>query len=125
MLYVAAVLLVLVGLMHSVKGGRNLIEPILRDGGAPPILGGIRDTRFTLRAGWHLLTLFWWANAAVLVSMELNPSTVNPVFLLANALICGGTALASLLLTEGRHLSWIFFLPIAAILGQAGLASLS
>lgn len=125
MLYLAAVLFVLVGLLHSVRGGRNLIEPILANDGAPPILGGIRDTRFTLRAGWHLMTLFWWGNAAVLVSMALDPSTVNPVFLLANALICGGTAMASLLLTDGRHLSWVFFLPIAAITAHAGLAALN
>lgn len=124
MLHVAAVLLVLVGLMHSVKGGRNLIEPILANGSAPPILGGIRDTRFTLRAGWHLMTVTWWGNAVVLVSMQLDPSTTNPVFLLANALICGVTALASLLLTRGRHLSWVFFLPIAAITGERGLAAL-
>lgn len=124
MLIVAAVLLVIVGLMHSVRGGRNLIEPIIIKNGLPAILGGLNDAKFTLRAGWHLLTLTWWCNAAVLVSMELQPETLSPVFLFSNATLYFGTAVAALALTSGRHLSWVFFIPIAIMLGVRGWIAL-
>ncbi len=67
MLILAAVLLIGVGLLHSVKGGKHLIAPILRMQGLPIILGSRRNTELTLWAGWHIASLFWWGNAAALL----------------------------------------------------------
>ncbi len=73
----------------------------------------------------RVLTITWLADAAVLISMQLDPTSANPTFLLANAMIWGLTAIASLVLTGGRHRSWIFFLPISAITAARGLASIN
>ena len=66
MLFIAAILTILVGLMHSVLGGRYLISPILRLEGHPSILGSRENARVTLWAAWHATSLTWWGLAAVL-----------------------------------------------------------
>ncbi|MEC9249825.1 MAG: hypothetical protein VX501_04190, partial [Pseudomonadota bacterium] len=67
----AAVLLVLVGLFHSVLGGKRLIAPIVARDELPAILGSRTTSRVTLKAGWHLLTVMWFALAAILVLDQL------------------------------------------------------
>ena len=66
-LILAAVMFVALGLIHPPCGGRYLIDPILALDNLPVILGSRRNTRRTLWAGWHIASLFWWANAAALV----------------------------------------------------------
>lgn len=117
MLETAAILLVLVGAMHSFAGGPRLISPLLRRQDFPVILGSQRNGRVTLWFGWHALTLIWWALAAVLLTMDVDKEMVGPALLIALALACGICGLATIVATRGRHLSWVLFLPLAAILG--------
>jgi hypothetical protein len=120
MLIVAALLLFAVGLMHSVLGGRRLINPILRRADLPVILGSLANTRVTLLVGWHLLTLFWWLLAAVLVALALTPQWAAQVLLFGLAFSTGLTGVLALILSKGRHRSWVFFLPISVIAALAG-----
>lgn len=116
MVIAAAVCLFLVGLMHSVLGGKNLVAPLMARNDFPVVLGSQRNGRLTLYFGWHALTLFWWAQAIVLVTIATEPSVVIPATLLSLAMACmilGGLAL---FVSRGRHLSWIFFVPIAVLL---------
>lgn len=113
---IAAVLLVLVGLFHSVIGGKRLIAPIINREDLPVILGSIEMSRVTLRAGWHLLTVFWFALAAILLARltAIAPFETLVFAVFGASFLLSGFAAA--VLGRGKHLSWLFFLPIGAIL---------
>lgn len=115
MLLTAALLIFLVGLVHSLIGGRRLIGPIVRMQSLPVILGDIALSRLTLRAGWHALTMVYWAMALLLAHMHDAPGDRNRPFLVMAACVFGVTGLAALMLSRGRHLSWTLFLPAAAL----------
>ena len=125
MLYLAALMFILVGLMHSVLGGRYLINPILRMPGLPVILGRPEYTRRTLWAGWHLLSVFWWVIAASLIVLAARPAVFTPSFLGLMALTCAVCGVIAILASRGRHFSWIFFFGVAGalatVLGQGGV----
>ena len=121
LLIFAAVLLSLVGLMHSLLGGKRLIDPILRRDDLPIILGGIKNTRLTLWVGWHALTLFWWSQAAVLVAIAVSPGYAITAFLTALSLASGFTGLLALFLSRAKHKSWVMFLPLSAVTGYIAL----
>lgn len=116
MLLIAATLLFLVGLMHSLLGEKNLIRPLLAKEDFPVVLGSQRNGRLTLWFGWHALTLFWWAQAYVLMQMAVDIETAARTTLIALCVACGTLGLVALLVSKGKHLSWVFFLPLAAIL---------
>lgn len=123
MLFTAALLIFLVGCMHSVLGGRRLIGPIARMGDLPVILGDVRLSRLTLRAGWHGLTAAYWAIASLLAYMQARPEATNTPFLVMAAALFGATGLAALILSRGRHLSWAMFLPAAILCAIAAVRS--
>lgn len=113
---IAAVLLVLVGLFHSLIGGKRLIAPVVARDDLPAILGSRTLSRVTMKAGWHLLTLMWFALAAILMLDQLAVAEFRQLTLG----VFGGTFLfcgvMALILARGKHLSWAFFLPIGGIL---------
>ncbi len=119
MLLIAALMTVLVSAMHSVLGGKRLIAPILRMEGLPIILGSLNNTRLTLLVGWHITTLTWLGLAAMLVYLHVTPDHAGRAFLWMVAAIFMIGGVAALILTRGAHLSWVLFLPIAAITGYA------
>lgn len=121
MITIAAACLILVGLMHSYLGGRNLISPLLAREDFPILLGSRRNGRLTLFFGWHALTLFWWAQAVVLLVIANQPSKVVVATLLTTATACAIMAVVAILVSGGRHLSWIFFVPIAVTLFTAAI----
>ncbi|MEL7282752.1 MAG: hypothetical protein AAGK79_20545 [Pseudomonadota bacterium] len=119
MLITAAILLVAVSLMHSVLGGINLINPICRRDDLPIILGSRRNTVLTLQFGWHFLSFFWMALAALLVLLHVRPDRFLEDFLMGGAGLFILRGLIALIAGRGRHLSWIFFLPIGGLLYAA------
>lgn len=115
MLIIAAILLFAVGAMHSILGGKRLIAPILARPDLPVILGSLENTRLTLWVGWHILTLFWWGQALVLVVIALAPEHTILATLLT---LSAGTAIGGILalvLSRAKHRSWIMFLPLSII----------
>lgn len=116
MLYFAATLLFLVGSMHSLLGEKSLIRPLLAKEDFPVVLGSQRNGRLTLWFGWHALTVFWWAQAYVLMQMAVDIETAARTTMISLSLACGSIGLVALLVSRGKHLSWVFFLPLAAIL---------
>lgn len=121
MIITSAILLVLVGLMHSVLGQRNLIAPLLAREDFPVVLGSQRNGRLTLWFGWHALTFFWWAQAIVLWRMAGDTGLAGQTTLFAWSFACVAIGLTALIVSKGKHLSWVFFLPIAALLGAAAI----
>lgn len=119
MIETSAIFLVLVGLMHSVLGQRNLISPLLAWEDFPIVLGSQRNGRLTLWFGWHALTLFWWAQAYVLWRIADDPSRAALVTLVSLAFACAVIGATTLVVSKAKHLSWVFFLPITILLGLA------
>lgn len=119
MLITAATLLVLVGLMHSVLGGKRLISPLLKRTDLPIILGSVENTRLTLWVGWHLLTFVFFGQAILLVVIALSPENAITTAIISVSISTGLAGLLALVLTRGKHRSWIMFLPISALTALA------
>jgi hypothetical protein len=104
MLYVAAVLVALLGLAHSVLGERYILIRLFRLE-LPKLFGGPEFTRRTLRFAWHLTTVLTWCLAALLVLLAGPHSPQTLAATIGWALLLAG--LLPLLITRGRHLSWV------------------
>lgn len=116
MLVTAAALIWLTGLAHSVLGERYiLIRLFRRPDSLPKLLGSTAFTAGTLRFVWHLITVVWWALAYVVLALGSGPLSRDDLLL-----VIGDTALVSaafpLVFTRGRHLSWVAFLVVGALL---------
>lgn len=114
--YIAATLLILVGLFHSLIGGKRLIAPIVAREDLPVILGSVEMSRMTLRVGWHMLTLFWFALALILMALAQDLWPLEQLVLGGFGGLFVLSGFAALVFGRGKHLSWAFFLPIGAIL---------
>lgn len=112
---IAAILIFLMGLSHSVMGERFFLvrlfkrEPLHHFGDAVFI-------NRTTRIAWHLTTIAWWNAAAVLIVLSFRPldhteflvgRIISNIFLLSGIL--------SLVGSRGRHLSWVVFFLISLI----------
>jgi len=114
-LLAAAVLLVAVGLIHSVLGERALIGPLLAPDKRRGLLEKSGFARATLRFAWHLTSIAWWGFAAILVTAALAPGGGGSAVLA----IIGATFLATGVVTgaasRGRHLAWPVFVAIGLL----------
>lgn len=118
-LTVAAALTVLLAAAHSYLGERYLLMRLFRRGELPELLGGTAFTRDTLRFAWHVTSVLALGLAGLLVALAA-PSPVAPRVLgwiLAATFAASG--LVALLGSKGRHLSWIVFFGIAALVAWA------
>ncbi len=115
-LAVAAALLIATAVAHSWLGERYIVRRLLRRPDLPELFGSDVFTRHTLRYAWHLTSVAWLGLAVILVLLSgaVTGVRVGQGILLSVA----GTSLASaglaLVLTRGRHLSWLAFVVIAA-----------
>lgn len=114
MLYLAATLLFLLGLAHSYLGERYILMRLFRQRNLPKLFGGASFTARTLRFAWHITTVAWWGFAALLILLEQN--RLNQASVLS---IIGWTMLLSgllpLVVTRGRHLSWLVFFVVGVV----------
>ncbi|MBK7012660.1 MAG: hypothetical protein IPH43_08315 [Xanthomonadales bacterium] len=72
MLQIAALLIALLGLAHSVLGERYILVRLFRRD-LPKLFGGTRFTRNTLRFAWHLTTMFAWGISGSCFSSQVLP----------------------------------------------------
>ncbi len=116
-LVAAAVLMITIGIVHSWLGERYIIKRILRRTDLPELFGDDSFTRQTLRFAWHLTTIAWFGLAGVLTVLSGVMVGVRVsdgvVFAVAQTFIL--SAVLALILTRGRHLSWVVFSIIAAL----------
>ena len=113
-LHVAAVLIFLTGLAHSVLGERYILIRLFRRDNLPPLFGGTAFTTQTLRFAWHITTVAWWGFALLLwqaASGALTTGGMREVLGYTSVL----SGLLPLVLTRGRHLSWVVFFAVGAI----------
>ncbi len=117
LLAVAAGVILLVGLVHSVLGERYILIRLFRRTDLPKLFGSDVFTRRTLRFAWHLTSVVWWGVAALLIvaararSGSLAVADVGAV-LAATALL---SAVVTFVGSRGRHLAWTAFLAVAAL----------
>lgn len=118
-MFVAGVLAIVVGLVHSVLG-EILIFRHLRSGGlvpanrAPPLKE--RNIRI-LWATWHLASVFGWGFAIVLLRLASPDNHSSLQTLVMNVIVFAylGGSLLVLIGTKGRHPGWIVLLAVAAL----------
>lgn len=113
---VAALLVIAIGLAHSWLGERYILMRLFRRQGMPHLFGSDDFTKRTLRFAWHVTTIAWFGSAAlllILASAPLDPSARKLSGAIAATFLA--TALVALVGSRGRHLSWIVFLIIAAL----------
>ena len=127
-LVVAAVLLIGMGLFHSILGERYILIRLFRRENLPRLFGSDWFTKRTLRFAWHLMTVAWWGLAAILLVLADHyggpaPSTAplvvgtDPLRLIGHviAVTLAIHAVVAFAGTRGRHLSWIVFGMAAAL----------
>lgn len=114
----AAAIAFLVGLVHSVLGEKLIFQRLRQGTALVPTNGGhvLGESHVRiLWASWHIVTVFGWCIAAVLLRLSL-PATaesltgfVVPTFALA---ALAGAALV-LVGTRARHPGWVGLLAMA------------
>jgi hypothetical protein len=124
-LLAAGVLMILIGIAHSVIG-EILIFRQLRAGTIVPLLAPppLRERHLRiLWANWHLTSALGWGLAALLILIAVAPdpsSYALHVRIIAIATLAG--SLLVLYATRGRHPGWIGLL-VAAVLAWLGQSS--
>jgi hypothetical protein len=114
MLLVAAVLVFLTGCAHSYLGERYILIRLFKRGELPRLFGGTEFTEGTLRFAWHITTVAWWAIALLLFFAHRQSLTTTSVLhVIAGAAVASATL--PILFTRGKHLSWVVFLLVAAL----------
>ena len=113
----AAILSFLVGLAHSILG-EVLIFRRMRQGGPIPTNGGRVLGEGHVRilwASWHVLTVFGWCLAAILVWLS-QVQTVGSAFL-SQAIVMAMLAASVLVFvgTKGKHPGWVGLLGVAVL----------
>lgn len=108
-LVAAACLTAVLALAHSVLGERFILRRLMhRD--LPHLFGGDAFTKRTLRFAWHALTIAWIGIAAILV---WAPGAVTVSITLV---VLAATALITVTVSRGQHLSWVVDLVVIALL---------
>ena len=115
MLYLGALLLILIGAVHSLLGERYLLIRLFRRDNLPKLLGSDWFTKRVLRFAWHLTTVAWWGFAAVLVVLATPDAQVSQALLWIVALVFFVSGLMSGGFSRWKHFSWVIFWAVAAI----------
>ncbi|MBA3928906.1 MAG: hypothetical protein C0521_04860 [Xanthomonas sp.] len=116
MLVAAATLMILLGLAHSVLGERYLLIRLFRRPDLPKLFGGTAFTTRTLRFAWHLTTVIAWGLAAVVLQLQGLPDAGGRRIALILAITLGVSGLLPLVITRGRHLSWLVLFASGGLL---------
>ena len=114
MLQLAAVLSFLLGLAHSILGERYILTRLFKRDNLPRLFGGTEFTTRTLRFAWHLTTVLWWGFASILWHAAAGSMSLAFVLqVIGYTSIAGG--LLPLIITRGKHLSWLVLFLIGGI----------
>lgn len=114
-LTIAAVLVALLGVAHSYLGERYILIRLFRRGNFSDLFRRADFTKRTLRLAWHIMTILAFGLAALLfVLASSGHDDIRPLLttIATTFALCG---LTSLIISRARHLSWIVFFAIAAL----------
>jgi hypothetical protein len=111
LLLVAALLLALIGFIHSYLGERFILGRILALPNLPELRGSRAYMENILRWAWHLTSVAWWGTVALLLCLWAGrPGAAGPVLAATFAL----HGLIILARVGPRHPAWPLFLLTAA-----------
>jgi hypothetical protein len=118
LLYTAAALLIVTGVVHSALGERRLIVPLLsrREGVLASNLA-----RFILRFAWHLTSVAWAVLALILIQLVHDVAAVRSWAAASTGAVFTGAGLFDLIYSRGRHVGW----PLLMGIGVVALLSLT
>ncbi len=119
LLVIAAALVVLLAVAHSYLGERYLLIRLLRRPDLPKLLGGDAFTKRTLRFAWHLTSVAWCGLAVTVVQLGASAVATRSAVLRTISLTFFVSAVVSLVISRGRHLSWVVFGVVAALIWVA------
>ncbi len=119
LLVIAAALVALLAVAHSYLGERYLLSRLLRRPDLPKLLGGDAFTKQTLRFAWHLTSAAWCGLAVAVVQLGASAVTTRSAVLRTISLTFCVSAVVSLVISRGRHLSWVVFGMVAALIWVA------
>ena len=114
-LLIAAVLVTLLAAAHSYLGERYILIRLFRRDNLPKVLGGVEFTKRTLRFAWHITSIAWLGLASLIVVLASSPDATQVTQARLIAGVFGLSGMAALLGSRGRHLSWVVFFAIAAL----------
>ena len=123
---IAAALAFLVGLVHSVLGERLIFGRLRQDGFVPTNGGKLLDEKDVriLWASWHVLTVFGWCIASILLWLSLPSSSTSSAWFIEQAVIIAMFAGSALVFigTKARHPGWAGLLAVAVFVwfGRVG-----
>jgi hypothetical protein len=113
MLLIAALLLIVIGFVHSYLGEKYLLIRLFKRDNLPKLMGSDWFTKQVLRFAWHLTTLAWWGFALILYFLSAPSDNIRTEILLTIAATFAISGVVSLGFSRGKHLSWLWFFAIA------------
>ena len=113
MLFVAAALLALLAIAHSILGEVRLIKPVAALGDLPRLYGTTDFTGATLRFAWHVTSVLGLGVAAVILAIALGAGPVVLVSIIGWTMIACG--ILPLVFTRGRHVAWAVFIAAGVL----------
>ena len=114
-LLIAAALAALLAAAHSYLGERYILIRLFRRDELPKLFGGVEFTKHTLRFAWHLTSVAWLGLAALVAVLASSPSGAGRTQARLISVIFALSGVVALVRSRGRHLSWIVFFGIAAL----------
>jgi hypothetical protein len=114
-LLIAAGLVLLLAVAHSYLGERYLLVRLLRRSDLPKLLGRVEFTKQTLRFAWHLTSIAWLGLASLIVVLASSPDGTQLTQARLLSGVFGVSGAIALVASHARHLSWVAFFAIAAL----------
>lgn len=115
LLYVAALLLVVIGIGHSYLGERYVLTRLFRHVELPRLAGSSQYMRRILRVAWHVTSIAWWGLAAIVI-MLAQPSPTPYALDVAVGATSLATSVTILVGSRGKHVvAWVLFLVVGVI----------
>ncbi|MFQ5351245.1 MAG: hypothetical protein ACE5EG_12460 [Thermoanaerobaculia bacterium] len=114
-LLVAAALLTLTAIAHSVLGERYILTRLFRRDSLPRLFGSDWFTKRTLRFAWHITSVAWLGFAGLLFFLAGSQPAGTASLLKVVAVTFLVTSVIAGLASRGKHLSWPVFLVVAVL----------
>ena len=101
---------------HSYFGERRLIAPLVASN------AGVmsRELAKQVARAWHLTTLMWVGQAALLLREAMRPESLDRAFVLGIGILYIAVGLGDAALTRGKHIGW----PLLTAIGIFSLLAL-
>ena len=120
----AAILVFVIGVVHSILGERLVFQRMRRHG-IIPVYGGqvlVESKVRILWASWHIVTVLGWCIAAALLCLADSSNALLAQSGISIAIVSAllGSSTLVFVGTKGRHLGWAGLL-VAALLTFAGM----